>query len=330
MPRHVAPAYRIGQQPAHCLTMLRHKGQFLRLVFRLPVGLDTHLQVFPGQQYLPPQSRPLHRHTHLHGAFQPRQLPLFKRNGHAAVKQRVRTFHFYQLFQSVGHTLILSAFGLYRRGCFRCRKLVLFPLIRKGVRIEHTVGLRTVLRHSHLKRAFYLGRFRKRQLAAQVGKQRTVRYQYALSGHQAEFPRSLHQDGGLRSGPAYRVLLLAVLCPVVQRTAQQCMQVLVVHLDYIKRGGNAAVALRNNQHRGSRRLFSLNLRGFGFLAAQVERTFLDVTHHKVLVFHGTDAVHEILVHHFFSLMVNNTPANKPANTPMINTRTGFGGRFSSV
>lgn len=108
------------------------------------------------------------------------------------------------------------------------------------------------------------------------------------------------------------------------------MQVLVVHLDYVECGRDAAVALRNNQHRGSRHLFRLDLRSLGLLPAQVKRTFLDITHYKILVFYGTEAVHKILVHRFFSLMVNNTPANKPANIPVINVRIRFGGRFSTV
>ena len=134
----------------------------------------------------------------------------------------------------------------------------------------------------------------------------------------------------MRGGPACRILLLAVFFRIVQRAAQQGMQVLVVRLDYVERGGNAAIALRNDKHGGTRCLFRLNLCGFGLLPVQVKRAFLDIAYHEVIVFHGSQAVHKILVHLLFSFMVNNTPAKMPANTPVINVRIRFGRRFSTV
>ena len=173
---------------------------------------------------------------------------------------------------------------------------MLSPLFGQGFRVKHAVGLRTVLRHSHLQRTFYLGRFRKRQLTAQVAQQRAVRYQDAPSAHQFQFKRTLHQQGGLWGDPAYWVLLLAVFFRIVQRAAQHGMQVLVVRLDYVECGGDAAIALRNDQHGGTRCLFRLNLCGFGLLPVQVKRAFFNIAYHEVIVFHGTDTVHKIFVH----------------------------------
>ena len=111
---------------------------------------------------------------------------------------------------------------------------------------------------------------------------------------------------------------------------KQFMKILVVQLDDIERGGDAAVRLGDNQHRGSRHLLRVYLGRFRFNPAHIKRTGFDVAYHKVLVFHGTEAVHKILVHRFFSFIVNNIPTSRPATIPRINTRTGFGGRFSSV
>ena len=145
--------------------MLRHKGQFLGLVLRLPIGFDTRLQVFPRQQNLTPQPRTLHRHTHLHRAFQPRKLPPFKRNGHAAVQQRIRTLHFYQLFQSFVHFRLNLA-------C-RIRNLI------RGTAFRWFVDLQL---------AFHLRHFRQRQLAAQVGQNHAVGYRHRLTAHKLDFP----------------------------------------------------------------------------------------------------------------------------------------------
>ena len=116
----------------------------------------------------------------------------------------------------------------------------------------------------------------------------------------------------------------------MQAAAKQFVQVRIVHLDHIERRGDATVTLWDDQHRGALHLFGLDLRGLGFLAAQVKRVFFNIPDRKILILYGSYAVHKILVHLFFSLMVNNTPANKPANTPVINVRIRFGGRFSTV
>ncbi|EEX46059.1 hypothetical protein BACFIN_06291 [Bacteroides finegoldii DSM 17565] len=296
VPRHVSPAYRIGQQAAHSLTMLRHKGQFLGLVLRLPIGFDTRLQVFPRQQNLTPQPRTLHRHTHLHRAFQPRKLPPFKRYGHAAVKQRVRTLHLYQLFQTVSHTLALLTLERCCSRGFRRRQLVLPPLVRYCFRIEHAVRLRTVLRHRHFERNLYLGGFCKGQLACRIGKQRGVGNQYALSGHEGEFPWSLHDKHLRRGCPADRSFLFRVFFLIMQAAAKQFVQVRIVHLDHIERRGDAAVTLWDDQHRGTLHLFGLDLRGLGFLAAQVKRVLFNIPDCEILILYGSYAVHEILVH----------------------------------
>ena len=116
----------------------------------------------------------------------------------------------------------------------------------------------------------------------------------------------------------------------MQAAAKQFVQVRIVHLDNVKCRGDAAVTLWDDQHRGTLHLFGLDLRGLGFLAAQVKRVLFNIPDCEILILYGSYAVHEILVHLFFSFIVNNIPTSKPATIPQVNTRTGFGGRFSSV
>mgnify|MGYP007011128269 CR=1 FL=1 len=59
--------------------------------------------------------------------------------------------------------------------------------------------------------------------------------------------------------------LFRVLFLVVHGTTQQAMQVFVVQLDNVERGGDAAIRLGNDKHRGSRHLLRLDFGGFGFL-----------------------------------------------------------------
>ena len=113
-------------------------------------------------------------------------------------------------------------------------------------------------------------------------------------------------------------------------TTQQAMQVFVVQLDNVERGGDAAIRLGNDKHRGSRHLLRLDFGGFGFLPAHVKRILLYVTHHKVLVFHGTDAVHEILIHCFLILKVNTMPATHPVIKAASAILTGLKRRSNSV
>ena len=116
----------------------------------------------------------------------------------------------------------------------------------------------------------------------------------------------------------------------MQAAAKQFVQVRIVHLDNVKCRGDAAVTLWDDQHRGTLHLFGLDLRGLGFLAAQVKRVLFNIPDCEILILYGSYAVHKILVHLFFSFIVNNIPTSKPATIPQVNTRTGFGGRFSSV
>ena len=116
----------------------------------------------------------------------------------------------------------------------------------------------------------------------------------------------------------------------MQAAAKQFVQVRIVHLDHIERRGDAAVTLWDDQHRGTLHLFGLDLRGLGFLAAQVKRVLFNIPDCEILILYGSYAVHKILVHLFFSFIVNNIPTSKPATIPQVNTRTGLGGRFSSV
>nr|DAY71831.1 MAG TPA: hypothetical protein [Caudoviricetes sp.] len=292
-PGHAAPAYRISQHPADTFSMFGYKGHFLRFVLRFPAGCHTQFQILPGQQHLTPKPGTLHYHTQFQGTLLKGDAPPFKRNGHATVQQRVRTLHFYQLLQPVIHTLTLLVRGLY----FRRRQSVFTPLIRQGIRIEHAVGLRAVRRHRHLQCTLDLRRFRKCQLTAQIGEQRRVGHQDALTRHKGKFPGALHHHRSRGGGPTDRIFLRHIGALVMKGTAKQLVQVLVIHLDHVERRRYAAVRLGDDQHRGTGYLFRLDFRRLRLLAAQVKGAFLDVAHDKILIFHGTDAVHEILIRH---------------------------------
>ena len=59
----------------------------------------------------------------------------------------------------------------------------------------------------------------------------------------------------------------------MQAAAKQFVQVRIVHLDHIERRGDAAVTLWDDPAPGHPAPVGLDLRGLGFLAAQVKRVF---------------------------------------------------------
>lgn len=67
-------------------------------------------------------------------------------------------------------------------------------------------------------------------------------------------------------------------------------------LYHVELGRDLSVGLGYYQHRRPGDLLGLDVGGFGLGTPHVEGAFGDIAYRFVLIFYGTDAVHEVAVH----------------------------------
>nr|DAO14094.1 MAG TPA: hypothetical protein [Caudoviricetes sp.] len=300
MAGYISPAHGVGDNARQAFAVFGNETHLPQLRHSPHLFCRyVHLQVLPADFYLPCQRGAFHGDAHLQRFLAERQSYVLKRHGDTPVKECLRRFF------------------------FECSVHTLLPWFSVG----HIIGSTAVVWRVHRQLTLYLGDFGQGELATKVGHKGGTRYRHGLTALQLNLTlvTEFHKVG--RGFPTGIGSLRAD-----KRSTKGELEVLVVQLYEVERGGYSAVLRDKSQHGGTGHLLGIHIHFLGLGSTPVPAALLYIADCLVTKLYDTDAVHEFLTfcHIFLVMIVNTVPVATPTIKAMRSIFHGFELRSLSV